>query len=81
MSRVFKDFDGYLNTTDLAAAFQVRTETVNRWTKQGVIPPPAMRVNGLRYWKTGIIEQMREIFSKDAEKPARGGRFKSQGSN
>src|SRR5262245_21065998 len=43
----FKDLKGFDDISD---------RTVDRWVNTGILPPPAMRIKGVRYWDEAELE-------------------------
>jgi hypothetical protein len=59
-----------LTDRDVALLFGVCGLTVARWARKGLLPP-ALVLNGRRYWSPGVIARMVE---PDAPQNAGGGR-------
>lgn len=54
----------YCSSTDIAALFGVRTDTVLGWERSGRFPPAGIKVGTKRYW---LISDVEEWLAKNSQ--------------
>lgn len=54
--------DGYVDCHKVADACAVSVSTVNKWARNGDMPPPVMRIGRRNLWAAGVVDVLRRKF-------------------